>query len=67
MTCTRIGSDAIEKQEDTMAEEITKERSKGENFSFTKCHIPIGATLVYVGNKDITCTVVDDRKINYNG
>lgn len=63
----RIEPDAIEKQEEAMAEEITKERSKGENFSFTKCHIPIGATLVYVGNEDITCTVVDDRKISYNG
>lgn len=62
----RIEPDAIEKQEEAMAEEITKERSKGENFSFRKCHIPIGATLVYVGNEELTCTVVDDSKINYN-
>ncbi|MDD4291924.1 MAG: GIY-YIG nuclease family protein [Clostridia bacterium] len=62
-----VEPDATEKQEEAMAEAITKERSKGENFSFFKCHIPVGATLVYVGNEEITCTVVDDRKIDYNG
>lgn len=62
-----IEPDAIEKQEEQLAEVITQEHSKGENFSFTKCQIPVGAVLKYIYNKDITCTVVDDRKINYNG
>lgn len=60
--------DAAEKQAEEFAEEVTKERvSRGEIFSFTKCHIPQGATLEYINNPEISCTVVDDRKISYQG
>ncbi len=44
------------------------ERSaRGETFSFEKCHIPRGAVLSYVKNSAITCTVYDDRKVEYQG
>lgn len=57
-----------EKKQEKIAEEITSEHIKrNENFSFTKCNIPVGAELEYVYNRDIKCYVVDDRKIKYNG
>ena len=49
-----------------VAEEIEK-TTRGEFFSFEKCHIPKGAVLEYVKDSSITCTVVDDRKIEYYG
>lgn len=57
---------ASEKKDEAVAEEIEK-TTRGEFFSFEKCHIPKGAVLVYVRDESITCTVVDDRKIEYNG
>ena len=53
------------KDEET-AEAIEK-AVRGEYFSFTKCHIPVGATLEYAKDPTINCTVYDDRKIEYNG
>lgn len=38
-----------------------------ENFSFSKCNIPVGSILHYVDDKAITCTVVSDKKVLYNG
>lgn len=48
-------------------DEIDKEEShkRGEPFSFTKCQIPIGSTIVYIYDETITAKVVDDRKIEY--
>ena len=57
---------AAEKKDEAVAEEIEK-TSRGEFFSFEKCHIPKGAVLEYVKDSSITCTVVDDRKIEYHG
>lgn len=50
-------------------DEIDKEEShkRGEPFSFTKCQIPIGSTIVYIYDETITAKVVDDRKIEYQG
>ena len=51
-----------------MAQEIdTESHEKAENFSFTKCQIPIGAEIEYCDNPDIKCKVVGDRKIEYQG
>lgn len=62
------GMNEKEKEAEELAEVITKEHvEKGEVFSFTKCKIPVGAILEYVRDNSITCTVVDDRKIKYNG
>lgn len=57
---------AAEKKDEAVAEEIEK-TTRGEVFSFEKCHIPKGAVLEYVKDSSITCTVVDDRKIEYHG
>ncbi len=46
---------------------VDGDRIRGEFFSFEKCHIPKGAILEYIKNKSITCTVYDDRKIEYGG
>lgn len=56
-----------EKEDEEKADEIETEiQDKAENFSFTKCQIPIGATLEYINDSSITCTVVSDRKVQYN-
>ena len=57
---------AAEKKDEAVAEEIEK-TTRGEFFSFEKCHIPKGAVLEYIKDSFITCTVVDDRKIEYHG
>ena len=42
-------------------------QTKLKFFSFKKYHIPKDAVLEYVKDSSITCTVVDDRKIEYHG
>ncbi len=37
-----------------------KKRKRGEAFSFAKCGIPVGATLVLKKDPSITCTVIGD-------
>lgn len=59
-------------KEDIRAEEIAEEvnlekQARGTNFAFSECKIPIGAVLEHVGNPSITCIVVDERRIEYNG
>lgn len=56
-----------EEKEEEIANEIeTENQEKLENFSFEKCNIPIGATLQYINNPSIICTVISDRKVKYN-
>ena len=58
---------ATEEKEEAIANEVeTETQEKAENFSFSKCGIPVGATLQYVNDPTITCTVFDDRKIEYD-
>ena len=59
-------------QEDMKAEEIAEEvtaerQARGANFTFTDCKIPVGALLTHIEDSSITCTVADDRRIEYNG
>ncbi len=55
------------KAEET-AEEVKKEsRTRSANFTFSEWEIPFGAVLEYYTDSTITCTVVDDRKVEYNG
>ncbi len=59
-----------EAEAESIAEEIdTEHKEKAENFSFTKCQIPIGAQLEFcnAGAAGIYCTVVDDRMVEYEG
>lgn len=59
-------------QEEIRAEEIAEEvnlekQARGVNFTFSDYKIPVGAVLVHIDNPSITCTVADDRRIEYNG
>ena len=55
------------KAEETAQEIAVERRSRTANFTFSEAQIPIGAILEYCDNPEITCTVVDDRHINYQG
>lgn len=51
-----------------IAEEVNLERqARGVNFTFESCQIPIGSVLECIDNPNIVCTVVDNRRIEYNG
>lgn len=51
------------KQEETAAE--IKAKTRGDNYSFSKCNIPLGAELVYINDENVKCYVVDDRRVKY--
>ena len=58
----------VEAQEEQLAQEIDTERHENtENFSFTKCQIPVGEEIEYYDDPSITCKVVGDRKVEYQG
>ena len=48
----------------TIAEE-SRERAKP--FSFSMVNIPIGSKITYCKDENIFCTVVDDKKVEFNG
>lgn len=58
-----------EKEQETVAEEIAKERRS--KFSFNVCGIRPGSVLDFwyttTRPSDITCTVLDDNHVDYNG
>ena len=57
-----------EKNEEKEAQNIEKEaRTRSNNFTFSEWQIPIGAVLQYCDDESITCKVVDDRKIEFQG
>lgn len=60
-------SDEDKVAEETAEEIATETQEKSENFSFSKCQIPMGATLEYCNDPSVTCTVVNDRMIEYQG
>lgn len=63
-----IEPDAVAQSDESIAEEIqTETRIRGANFTFSEWEIPVGAVLEYYRNPDIKCTVVDDRKVEYEG
>lgn len=63
-----VEPDAEAQNDESIAEEIqTETRIRGANFTFSEWEIPIGAVLEYYKNSDIKCTVVDDRKVEYEG
>lgn len=55
------------KEQETAQEIAVEQRSRAANFTFSEARIPVGATLEFYNNPDITCTVVDDRRVNYQG
>ena len=59
-------TDTEEKEEEMANEVETETQEKAENFSFSKCGIPVGSILNYLNDPTITCTVFDDRKVEYD-
>ena len=59
---------AEQAREEAIAEEVTQEqRAQGTLWTFTACEIPAGAVLTYMEDPTVQCTVVDARRIEYNG
>ena len=59
------GEDYVTDAEEKQA--LAKERERREVFRFSLVNVPVGATLRFVRNPDITATVVDDRKVEFEG
>lgn len=56
------------KRDEIVATEIQVEaREKAKPFTFSICNIPIGAKITFYKDDSISCTVVDDKKVEYNG
>ena len=57
--------------EDTAQEIVAERTERLAPFSFAMCNIPVGATLEFYLNAreatGITCTVSDEKHVNYNG
>ncbi len=57
-----------EQVEEREAQDIEKEsKTRSNNFTFSEWQIPVGAILQYRLDPSITCEVVDDRKVKFNG
>lgn len=56
-------------EEDALAEETAQEIASGRlaPFAFSLCNIAVGETIEYGRNPEITCIVVDDRHVEYQG
>ena len=66
------GVDVTPSELDTVVDEddkrIVRERmKKRENFTFSEVGIPTGSVLQFRSDESITCEVVDDRKIKFDG
>ena len=59
-----VEQEAESKVAATIAEE-SRERAKP--FSFDMVNIPVGARITYCKDESIFCTVVDDKKVEFNG
>ena len=65
-------SSAEERKSENLAQEIEEEHiERLSPFAFSKCNIPIGATVTFVhqgnSNSGAQCTVVDDKIVEYQG
>ena len=63
---------AEERKSENLAQEIEEEHiERLSPFAFSKCNIPIGATVTFVhqgnSNSGAQCTVVDDKTVEYQG
>ena len=61
-----------EKKSENLAQEIEEEHiERLSPFAFSKCKIPVGATITFVHqgnvNSGAQCTVVDDKTVEYQG
>lgn len=46
---------------------LNQTQERRENFNFEMLNIPIGSRLYFTENKDIFCTVVENRKVEFEG
>lgn len=53
--------------EETAQEINTEVTERASKFSFSKCQIPIGATIEYADDPSLTCIVADERNVTYQG
>ena len=59
---------SAEESEEREAKDIEKEsKTRSNNFTFSEWQIPVGAILQYRLDPSITCEVVDDRHVKYDG
>ena len=63
---------AVERQSEEMAQDIEEQHiERMAPFTFSKCNIPVGATITFVSqgnaNSGVKCSVVDDRTVEYQG
>lgn len=56
-----------EKHDQEIAEKAAIASERKSPFSFFKCGIKEGELITYIHDANITCTVANDREINYNG
>ena len=61
-----------EQKDEDLAQEIEEEHIERQSpFTFSKCNIPIGATITYFNrgkaNSGVECVVVDDKAVEYQG
>lgn len=59
------GKDYVETPEDQRA--LNKARERRSVFNFKIAEVPVGALLTFTRDPSITCTVVDNRKVNFEG
>ena len=62
----RMKPEGHEVTDEQIAEEVRESARKGP-FRFSECGIPVGAEIVFIEDPSIKATVIDDRKIEYNG
>lgn len=53
--------------EETAQEIDTECTERASNFSFSKCQIPVGATIEYAYDASLKAVVADDRNVEYKG
>ena len=60
--------DANEAKAEEEAQEISEERKERLSpFTFSKCNIKPGETIYFYADPELTCTVVDDKHVEYQG
>ncbi len=62
----RMKPEGHEILDEEIAEEVRETARRGP-FRFSACNIPVGSELVFVDDKTVRPSVVDDRRIEYNG
>lgn len=59
------GVDYVESADDQKALDKARERRSVFNFEMVK--IPVGSTLTFTRDENVTCAVIDNRRVDYNG